>query len=171
VILATLIWLTKSKEPASSSTASSSSTTEVPPNAAHERASLEEQLKQNPGHAPILLRLAELEKAEGRSKESMDYLKRAVAGDPTGEDARLELAKALYEAGDTAGAERESKALLESHPDSVDGLYNLGAIYANQNRLDLAREYWTRAVAAKPNSDSGQKAQAGLQQIGPVQGH
>ncbi|MEQ1884582.1 MAG: tetratricopeptide repeat protein [Bryobacteraceae bacterium] len=145
---------------------SSTATTAAPENAAHEKASLEEQLKRTPGHAPILLRLSELERAEGHSKEALDYLKRASTADPTSEDALLEYSKALYESGDTAGAEMQSKLLIEKHPDSVDGLYNLGAIFANEGRVDLARQYWERAVSVKPDSESGRKAKDGLQQIG-----
>lgn len=137
----------------------------TPPNPAHEKASLEEQLKTNPQHAPILLRLAELERDAGKKEAAMDYLKRAASENPNNEDALLELSKALYETGDMAGALKQNQLLLSAHPDSVDGLYNLGAIYANNNQLDLARQYWTRAVAAKADSESGRKAQDGLKQI------
>ena len=137
----------------------------VPPNPAHEKAALEEQLKTNPKHAPILLRLAELERAAGRHDAAMDYLKRA-SGDTKSEDALLELGKALYEAGDIDGALRETKRLVDDHPNNVDGLYNLGAIYANRNQVDLARQFWTRAVAANATSESGRKARDGLNQIG-----
>ena len=95
----------------------------------------------------------------------MDYLKRAVAENPANEDALLELSKAFDEVGDMEGALRETKRLLMAHPDNVDGLYNLGAIYANRNQLDLARQYWTRAAAGKPDSESGRKAREGLKQI------
>ncbi|MEQ1946399.1 MAG: tetratricopeptide repeat protein [Bryobacteraceae bacterium] len=160
-----LTWMNgpKAKPAAPESPANSAAS---PDNPAHEKASLEEQLKRTPGHAPILLRLAELERSEGHNKESLDYLKRAVTADPASEDALLELSKSLYESGDVAAAEKQSKQLIEKHPDSVDGLYNLGAIYANEGRVDLARQHWERAVSVKPDSESGRKAKDGLQQLG-----
>ena len=45
-------------------------------------------------------------------------------------------------------------------------IYNIGAIYANLGKTDLARQYWTNAVATDPNSDSGRKSAAALTRIG-----
>ena len=140
--------------------------TVAPEDPIHEQASLEQQLKQNPGHTPILLRLSELAHDQGKHAEAIDYLRQALEAEPANADARLELGRALYEAGDIDGAIQETKQLLEDHPDNVDGLYNLGAIYANRNQPGLARDYWTKAVAVDALSDSGLKAQNGLQQIG-----
>jgi cytochrome c-type biogenesis protein CcmH/NrfG len=137
-----------------------------PQDATHERAMLQDQLKQNPGHAPILLRLAEIARQDGKGAEADAYLRELLEGDPLNADARLELGKALYEAGDIDGAIRETKQLVTDHPDNVDGLYNLGAIYANQNQPEQARLYWSQAVAVGPTSESGLKAKNSLQQIG-----
>lgn len=138
----------------------------APENPAHERAALEEQLKRNPGHAPILLRLAEMEREAGRPAGAVPHLRKILEHDPANLDARLELGRALYEADDLAGALRETQRLLADHPGQVDGLYNLGAIYANQNRADLARQYWSQAVTAAPQSDSGRRAKEGLEKLG-----
>ncbi len=147
-------------------TANASVGTVAPQDTIHEQASLNQQLKQNPGHPPILLRLSELARDQGKHAEAIDYLRQALETEPTNADARLELGRALYEAGDIEGAIRETKQLVEDHPDNVDGLYNLGAIYANQGQPDLARDYWTKATAVDALSDSGLKAKNGLQQIG-----
>jgi len=138
----------------------------TPQNPAHERAALEEQLKKNPGHPPILLRMAELESEAGRPAGAVSYLKEALEHDTKNEDARLELGRTLYDTGDVDGAIRETKQLLADHPNQVDGLYNLGAIYANLNRTDLARQYWLQAVAAAPQSDSGRRAKQSLEMLG-----
>jgi tetratricopeptide (TPR) repeat protein len=148
-----------------SSAKASEPQTAAPDNPAHERAALEEQLKLNPDHPPILLRLAEIEKKAGETPKAIAYLKRALAQDPKNEDARLELGRALYESGDVDGAIRETKQLLADYPHDVDGLYNLGAIYANLSRNDVAREYWSHAVAEGPGSDSGRRAKDALGQL------
>ena len=138
----------------------------VPENPAHEKASLEEQLKKNPNHPPILLRLAEIENTAGHPAEAQKYLRQALERDSSNVDARLELSKSLYETGKTEDAIAEAKRLLADHPNQVDALYNLGAIYANQGALVVARQYWTQAIAADANSESGKKAQDGLAKIG-----
>jgi tetratricopeptide (TPR) repeat protein len=140
--------------------------TAAPENPAHERAALEEQLKSNPNHVPILLRLAELEREAGHPAGAVPYLRKILEHEPTNLDARLELGRALYEANDAAGALKETQRLLADHPGQVDGLYNLGALYANQSRLDLARQYWNEAVKADPKSDSGKLAKDGLAKLG-----
>lgn len=137
----------------------------APQDPTHEKAALQEELKRKPGHSPILLRLAELEKSAGHNKESIEYLRQAVKLDTKSVDASLELSRALYESGDVEGALAESKRLIGDQPNQVDALYNLGAIYANQNQLTLARQYWTQAAAAAPETESGKRAKDGLAKI------
>jgi len=165
--IGTLLVLNKMMSPGSKSSLPTAETqSAVPQNPAHERAALEEELKKKPGHPPILLRLAELERDAGRPAGAVPYLRQILDQDSKNEDARLELGRVLYDAGDVEGALRETKQLLVDHPNQVDGLYNLGAIYANQNRLDLAREYWSKAVATAPASDSGGRAKDSLAKLG-----
>lgn len=163
-----MLSLLKLTGPKPSSTASrESATAVVPQNSAHEKASLEEELRKKPGHTPILLRLAEIASAEGNAKGAIEYLNQAVASDAKNADARLELGRALYDSGDIEGGLRETQQLLADHPDNVDGLYNLGAIYANQNQPVLARQYWNRAVEVGPNTDSGRKSKDALTRLIP----
>jgi tetratricopeptide (TPR) repeat protein len=166
--IGTLLVLNKMMSPSGTKSPAASTGTQstVPQNPAHERAALEEELKKKPGHPPILLRLAELEREAGRPAGAVPYLRQILDQDSKNEDARLELGRMLYDAGDIEGALKETKQLLADHPNQVDGLYNLGAIYANQNRLDLAREYWSKAVAAAPTSDSGGRARDSLAKLG-----
>lgn len=138
----------------------------APQDPVHEKAALEEELKKKPGHAPILLRLAELAHDAGQPKQAADYLKQAVNADPKNVDARLELSRTLYETNDIDGALSETKRLLADHPNQIDALYNIGAIYANLGKTDLARQYWTQAVATDSNSESGRKSADALTKIG-----
>ncbi len=165
-ILFSLSALLAPKPSTTPAAATSPVTSAAPANAAHEKASLEEELRKNPGHPPILLRLAEIASAEGKAKDAINYLRQAVEADSKNADARLELGRALHDTGDIEGAIQETTKLVKDHPDNVDGLYNLGAIYANQGKNDLARQYWNQAVAAGPASDSGLKAKNGLSKLG-----
>jgi tetratricopeptide (TPR) repeat protein len=132
----------------------------------HELKVLETTLKQNPDHAPILVRMAQLSRDLGNHDTALRHLQEAVKADPKNRDARLELGRALFESGDVEGAIRETQQLLELDPRNVDGLYNLGAIYGNLGQDDRAREYWNKAVAADPESEGAERARSALKQIG-----
>ena len=137
----------------------------APATPAHEKAFLEEQLKTKPGHPPILLRLAELERSEGKLAEARKHLEQAVQGDPALIDARLELSLVCYQLGDVATAEKENQAVLKQDPKQADALYNLGAIYANQNKVVEARQYWTDAVKWGADTASGKNAASALTKL------
>jgi tetratricopeptide (TPR) repeat protein len=119
-------------------------------------------LESNPGHTPILLRMAQMELEGGQPEKAANHLREAVRLEPDNADARLELGRALYELGRIDEAIGQTEEILARDPGHVDALYNLGAIRANQGRLDQAREIWTRAVAAAPDSESGRRSKSGL---------
>ncbi len=132
----------------------------------HELRVLETSLKQNPDHAPILVRMAQVSRDLGKPAESLRHLQEAVKADPKNPAARLELGRALFESGDVQGAIRETEQLIRLDPGNTDGLYNLGAIYGNLGQDDRAREYWKKAVSIDPDSESGRRAQNALKQLG-----
>jgi len=131
----------------------------------HELAGLKDQLKKNPNHTPVLLRMAEVARGLGKTSESIDYLTQAVAGDPANVEARLELGRELFESGKIDKAIEVTKQILEKKPGNVDALYNLGAIYGNIGQDDMAQQYFQKAVASDPNSSSGLKAKKGLETL------
>lgn len=128
----------------------------------HEAASLQEELRKKPGHPPILLRLADLAREDGKKTEAVKFLRQAVDADPNNTEARIELGRALFETGQTEAAIIETKKLLESQPKQVDALYNLGAIYGNLGQGVQARQYFEQAVASAPNSESGRMSREAL---------
>ena len=132
----------------------------------HELKALQSSLKQNPDHSPILLRMAQVKREIGKIPEAVAHLREAVKADPKNRDARLELGRMLFETGDVDGAIRETEQLLEIDPLNIDGLYNLGAIYGNLGKDELARQYWRKAAAVDPDSESSQRARKALEQIG-----
>ena len=134
----------------------------------HELKALAVELQKKPKHVPILFRMAQLSRELGRPADAVTQLKQVVEVEPKNTDAHLELGRALYEINDLQGSIDQTKRVLELDPKQVDALYNLGAIYANLNRTDLAREYWSRAVAAAPDSDSGKRAEDGLRKLGAM---
>ena len=145
------------------------SSVDNPRESEHELKALETSLKENPDHAPILLRMAQVSRDLGKKDEALRHLQEAVRIDPKNSAARLELGRALFESGDVEGAIRETQALLDFDPLNIDALYNMGAIYGNIGQDARAREYWTKAVAVDPDSESAHRAANALKQIGGLQ--
>ncbi|MEP7367035.1 MAG: tetratricopeptide repeat protein, partial [Acidobacteriota bacterium] len=168
VIVAGLVYLIAKPKGAKEPTAPSSMPASAPENSAHELASLEESLQKSPDHVPILLRLAELKHKAGETAQATAHLRAAVKAEPKNVEARLELGKLLFESKDIDGAIQETNEILKIDPKNVDALYNIGAIYGNLGKDGLAREYWSRAIVAAPDSESGRKAKSGLQQLTSV---
>lgn len=133
--------------------------------ATHEKAFLAEQLRRNPKHTPILLRLAQMERAEGDLAGARRHLEEAIAGDGSQLDLRLELGLVCSEMGDLAEAEQQNQAVLRIAPGQPDALYNLGAIAANRSDERLARQYWMSAVASGRSNDAAAKALAGIERL------
>jgi Flp pilus assembly protein TadD len=135
-----------------------------PWNATHEKIFLTEQLRGNPAHTPILLRLAQIERSEGDLRGAREHLERAVAADGKQVDARLELGLVCSEMGDVAGAEDQNRAVLRIDPGQPDALYNLGAIAANRGDFQQARKLWSDAVRAG-NTESAARARQAMAQL------
>lgn len=133
--------------------------------ATHEKAFLAEQLRRRPKHTPILLRLAQMERADGDLAGARRHLEEAIAADGSQLDVRLELSLVCTEMGDVAEAEQQNQAVLRITPGQPDALYNLGAIAANRGDEQLARQYWMSAVAGGRSGDGAAKALAGIQKL------
>ena len=133
--------------------------------ATHEKAFLREQLRLNPTHGPILLRLAQIERGEGDLRGARDHLEQAVAADGRQVEARLELGLVCGEMGDLAAAEAQNRAVLGIEPGQVDALYNLGAMAANRGDVQRARGFWADAVRAAPKSEGAEKARRAMEKL------
>jgi cytochrome c-type biogenesis protein CcmH/NrfG len=131
----------------------------------HEVMALESQLQKKPNHVPILTRLAQIARENGKPAEAIPYLRRIIQLEPKNTEARLELGRNLYDTGDVTGAMDQTNQLLSEDQKNVDALYNMGAIYANSSKPEIARDYWKRAVASDPASDSGKRAAQSLQRL------
>ncbi len=134
-------------------------------NGQHEALLLNEALKKKPGHAPVLLRLAQMAEASGNHSQAIHYLQDILRTEPHNLDAQLELGRILFQTGDVQGSIAQTKRILVGRPDQADALYNLGAIYANLNDRTLALQYWNRLIATSPGSDSAEKARRLMPQL------
>ena len=137
----------------------------APANLPHEKAFLEDELRKKPGHAPVLLRLAQVEREMGQLAEARKHLEQAVSGTENVVEARLELSRVSYELGDVTTALEQNRAVLRQDPKQTDALYNLGAISANLGDLQRARKYWSEAVASGASTESGKKSAEALRTL------
>lgn len=165
--VAGLLWLGLARRggPGPAPDAAETTPMAAPQSPAHERAALEELLRKKPDHGPIVLRLAQLDLAEGKPAEARIRLEAYLRKSPRDAAALLELGRACYETGDAECAMRSTSLAVEIEPRNPEALYNLGAIHANQGRAGLARGLWERAVQSGADSDGGQKAAAALRQL------
>jgi len=124
----------------------------------HEEEMLATALKKNPGHTPVLLKLAEIESGNGRLQEAAGRLRKILESEPDNVDANLELGRILFELGDIRGAIEHTEEILKSHPMHEDALYNMGAIYANIGNPKRAKMFWSRLAGLHPGSPGAQKA-------------
>lgn len=131
----------------------------------HEKELLKMALKKSPRHAPVLLRLAEIESEEGHFQESAGHLRKILHADPGNPDAHLELGKVLFQLGDVRGAIEHTEAILHTHPTYEAALYNMGAIYANIGNKRSAMEYWGRLTARHTNSEDAKRAKLMLSKL------
>ena len=131
----------------------------------HELKELAVQLQKKPGHYPVLMRMAQIERDQGKLGDAEKHLRDAAASEPSRADVHLELGRLLYEKGERDEALKETEKSLSLDPKSVDALYNMGAIYANAGSPDRARSYWESAAKLDPGSESGRKARDGLEKL------
>jgi len=80
-------------------------------------------------------------------KEARD----AAARDPGNPDLNLQLANALYDAGDWKGAAEAYEKALPSKPNDPNMMTDLGSCYRNLGRFDKALEMYGKAQQVQPS--------------------
>jgi predicted O-linked N-acetylglucosamine transferase (SPINDLY family) len=89
---------------------------------------------------------------QGRTGEALPILRRALAREPEDADCRLNVGRALAQAGDPDGARAEFEAILRLAPDHADAAYNLGVLALQAERLAEARPWFERVLHASPRN-------------------
>lgn len=94
--------------------------------------------------------LASLYDAVGRRADHLAALQAALDLDPDFAAARVDLAAALAERGETAAAEASFREALERQPYYAKGHYNFGVFLHDQGQLAAAASHFRRAVELEP---------------------
>ncbi len=94
----------------------------------------------------------------GRSHYRMERLNEAIMVwrkglelDSTDSDLWWQIGVAQFRMGDTVSAEVSYKEALRYDPDYFKALTNLGFLYYQQYKYELARRYWRRSLELEPN--------------------
>ncbi|MGA7410017.1 MAG: tetratricopeptide repeat protein [Bryobacteraceae bacterium] len=163
LFLTILLWFIVRAGNAADPSGEVSGASQTPP---RRKAYFEAQLQKNPGNAPLLVRLGQVERSMGKNAEARRHFEQAISSDPNATDARLELGLLCSQTGDAAEAVTQYQAVLLQNPHQVDALYNLGLIAANGGDLDEARQYWRAAAQYGADRESGRLAAGNLARLG-----
>lgn len=96
----------------------------------------------------------------GRFSEAADEFRKAIAANPNGIPARVNLGAALAQLEDFAGAVEQYQQALKIDPTNTTAHYNLGFLLSKQNRHDQAINHFLAVLAANPTDNESRFALA-----------
>jgi len=112
------------------------------------------------GRAPVLWRLAGMERRRGNHERALDYYRRYSEIAPLSGRTIERMATTLLEAGRPEEAERVLREWIESHPASLVGLQALARLLDDAGRALEAQELWRRIAGIRPGDDEARAALA-----------
>jgi cytochrome c-type biogenesis protein CcmH/NrfG len=130
-------------------------------------AALMQKISANPKDATSLKGLGELYFQAQQFQQAADFLKKAQAVTPKDATLGLALGAALYNLGDTAGAQAQWQAVVKIDPKNVEAHYDLGFLALSQSPPDmkLVKAEWQKVVDIDPTSDLAKNVQTHLKSI------
>lgn len=150
-----------------------SSTTAVVPSASNVSGSFEKKLfdlqtylKDHPQDSTHLMLIAHLYQDSHQPKEAVSYYKRLIEVQQKNPQHWLDFITVLAESGDWKQAEEVNLKMLTIFKTNTSAQYNLGAIYANQGKMEEAKRVWSTLIN-QPDIDSHVKhlVESGLAQL------
>jgi cytochrome c-type biogenesis protein CcmH/NrfG len=123
---------------------------------------LRDIVERNPSDSKSALELAKMYQDGHNLPEAIAYYEHGLQRDQQNLVARIDYSLCLYEAGKQQEAMVQNFIVLNSDARNPQALYNLGAIYANRQRSDSARYYWTKLIDVHPNDDLAAQARQNL---------
>jgi Tfp pilus assembly protein PilF len=119
-------------------------------------------LNNDPAHQPSYHGLAQLMVEQGRTAEASSLLSRWSDTQPYQPAAKIETAWFRRETGDFAGAEQALQEALRLRPNHPIAMAQLGQLYQETNRPDLAVGMYQRSLQSKWNQLAVQSRLAAL---------
>ena len=118
---------------------------------------LDQALEAIPRGARISLLRGRSALRAGRPADALPHLESAVATDPANTSARVALAVAASQLGDSERARTELETVLAQDPDNPTALFNLALLALHAGERDRARDLLERAVAADPGDEEARR--------------
>ncbi len=112
-----------------------------------------------------VFRLARMLQDAHQTDEAARNYKHYLALRPENRQAWLDYAQSLGTLSRWKEAEHAVEAMLVIYPEDPSGLYNLGAIYANQSRLSEAERIWVEVAAQKKDLDVAAMATSSMERL------
>lgn len=109
-------------------------------------------LNDNPANATALYHLAQISCQQGRFREGVDLVRRALAAEPRHAKSHVLLGRALVELGEAQEALASFDRAIACDGDYADAHGNRGDVLAQLGRFDEAVESYQRAIAIEPSS-------------------
>ena len=155
-----------------SSSISSKSFNQFSPNASNvtrsasnQLESLELQVEATPDDTMHTIQLARMLRSAHQVNKATIYYEQYLALRPANRQAWLDFAQSLGELNQWQEAKKATEAMLAHYPSDPTGLYNLGAIYANQARIDEARQIWNQVASKSKDSSTAEMAATSLKRL------
>ena len=99
---------------------------------------------------------------EGKKREGIAHVRKALDLEPSSNGGHNALGQMLGSEGDFEGAEAAFKQALTLHSDDIASANNLGTLYLNFGKNELALQYFKRAIAINPNNPSANEIHLNL---------
>jgi cytochrome c-type biogenesis protein CcmH/NrfG/predicted RNA-binding Zn-ribbon protein involved in translation (DUF1610 family) len=179
VLIAYVVYLALRTPPISSASGSRAPVGTVPLEAAaasggvEQLASLEQAVRDSPGDAEALLKLANSLHDHREWERAVQTYQRYLQKNPENPDARVDMGICYYElsqANPERGKEYFAEAVdamenaLKRSPKYVPAAFNLGIIYLQRGELQTSNEWFRRVVAMDKNHPLAQRAERMLEQ-------
>ena len=118
-----------------------------------------------PGDHEASLELAGLLQDAHLAAEAIEHFERVLGEDPSNRQAWLDLADSYGMQQQWDDVRSAMTRMLTTHDGDPSAAYNIGVAYANSGDLDLAREWWTKAMDQQVDAGVSELAESSLAQI------
>lgn len=121
---------------------------------------LEALRAEDPGDVAVLLALGEAYFTAQRLDDAERSYAEALAAEPESPAAQVGLAMVVHARGDSRGARKALRTILDAYPDDQDAHYWLAIVFFSDGEIDAAREQWQAAARIDPESVTGRRSQS-----------
>ncbi|NOY07128.1 MAG: tetratricopeptide repeat protein [Chlorobi bacterium] len=126
---------------------------------------LKAKVEKDPSDLESALELARLLRDGHRAEESIKYFDLYLKANPNSVNAMLDLSVSHFMIGNRDEAMKLTQKILSIDPKNATAMYNLGALYASQEKFDKAREVWKDLIAAHPEDENSIRAKEALERL------